>query len=85
MRSQASPQPVRIPSAGERVERVVDQHHGEDAHRQLARRRQLLVGGELVGGADGGLADAGDAVGEEALPGRAQGVLQLGCGWRWGS
>src|SRR5918995_6572 len=67
-------------SLTESVERVVDHHHGEDADRQLPSRRQLLVGGELVGGADPGLADAGDAEGEEALPRRMQSVLQFGAG-----
>ena len=48
MRSQVSPQPVRIPSRAKRVEGVVDHHHGEDTHRQLSGRGQLLVGGEFV-------------------------------------
>ena len=49
-------------------------------HRQLAGSHQLLVGGEFVRGADSGLADAGDTEGEEALPGRAESVFQLGPG-----
>ena len=41
---------------------------------------QLLIGGELVRGADPGLADAGDAEGEEPLSGGAKGILQFGAG-----